>query len=108
MSIGGNQEPWELKRKIAGRVALIGGLDQHNVLSRGPKSLIREKVLKDQQTNIPHLSDVSSSPRFAKSAPSAETVPGRSAATSMTQATIVRLMTSSPCSLLPTCSYSYS
>ncbi len=34
-SIGGNQEPWEFKAKIAGRLALIGGLDQFNVLTEG-------------------------------------------------------------------------
>jgi len=44
MSIGGNQEPWELARKLRGRLALIGGMDQHNVVTRGPASLIREKV----------------------------------------------------------------
>jgi uroporphyrinogen decarboxylase len=43
-SIGGNQEPWELKRKIAGRIALIGGMDQFNVLTRGPAERIRQQV----------------------------------------------------------------
>jgi uroporphyrinogen-III decarboxylase len=43
-SVGGNQEPWEFKRKIAGRLALIGGLDQYNVLTTGSKKRIREKV----------------------------------------------------------------
>lgn len=43
-SIGGNQEPWDFKEKIAGRVALIGGLDQYNVLTTGPAALIRTKV----------------------------------------------------------------
>ena len=43
-SIGGNQEPWELKRKLAGRLALIGGIDQHNVLTTGPASRIRQAV----------------------------------------------------------------
>lgn len=44
MSIGGNQEPWDFKAKVAGRVALIGGLDQFNVLSDGSPELIRAKV----------------------------------------------------------------
>ena len=43
-SIGGNQEPWEFKKKIAGRLALIGGLDQFNVLTRGSADDIRRKV----------------------------------------------------------------
>jgi len=32
-SIGGNQEPWEMKEKVGNRIALIGGIDQVNVLS---------------------------------------------------------------------------
>lgn len=40
-SVGGNQEPWELAAKIAGRVALIGGVDQHNVLTTGMSETIR-------------------------------------------------------------------
>jgi uroporphyrinogen-III decarboxylase len=43
-SIGGNQEPWEFKEKIAGRLALIGGIDQINVVSEGSDERIREKV----------------------------------------------------------------
>jgi uroporphyrinogen-III decarboxylase len=43
-SVGGNQEPWEFKRKIGSRVALIGGLDQFNTLTRGPVEAIRAKV----------------------------------------------------------------
>ena len=43
-SIGGNQEPWELKRKVSNRLALIGGLDQHNVLTVGPAQKIRDTV----------------------------------------------------------------
>ena len=43
-SIGGNQEPWELKTKIGGRLALIGGLDQFNVLTEGSADIIRAKV----------------------------------------------------------------
>lgn len=43
-SIGGNQEPWEFKAKIGRRLALIGGLDQFNVLTEGPPEAIRAKV----------------------------------------------------------------
>ena len=43
-SIGGNQEPWELKAKIGRRLALIGGLDQFNVLTEGSPETIRAKV----------------------------------------------------------------
>jgi uroporphyrinogen decarboxylase len=43
-SIGGNQEPWEFKAKIGGRLALIGGLDQFNVLTEGSPETIRAKV----------------------------------------------------------------
>ncbi|MEW5817620.1 MAG: uroporphyrinogen decarboxylase family protein [Spirochaetota bacterium] len=42
-SIGGNQEPWELKKKAGNRLAFIGGLDQFNSLE-GPGELIRKKV----------------------------------------------------------------
>jgi len=45
-SIGGNQEPWEFKKKIAGRLALIGGLDQFNVLTTGTRTDIRAMVFK--------------------------------------------------------------
>lgn len=44
MSIGGNQEPWELKARIGNRMALIGGMDQFNVLSRGTEEQIRRQV----------------------------------------------------------------
>jgi len=44
-SIGGNQEPWDFARKVRGRMAMIGGLDQHNTVTQGPPSLIRGKVL---------------------------------------------------------------
>ena len=44
VSIGGNQEPWEFKEKIAGRLALIGGLDQFSVLTTGDEAAIREAV----------------------------------------------------------------
>jgi len=46
MSIGGNQEPWEYKAKIGRRLALIGGLDQFNVLTIGTKADIRGMVFK--------------------------------------------------------------
>ncbi|MCC6581051.1 MAG: hypothetical protein IT440_11475 [Phycisphaeraceae bacterium] len=45
-SVGGNQEPWELAAKIAGRVALIGGVDQHNVVTDGSRELIEQTVRK--------------------------------------------------------------
>jgi uroporphyrinogen decarboxylase len=44
ISIGGNQEPWELKEKVGNRIALIGGLDQYNVLTDGPGEKIRKMV----------------------------------------------------------------
>ena len=43
-SIGGNQEPWEFKAKIGNRLALIGGIDQFNVLTRGTEKEIRSMV----------------------------------------------------------------
>lgn len=43
-SIGGNQEPWEFARKIGGRVALIGGMDQHNSLTIGTPASIHRDV----------------------------------------------------------------
>ncbi len=43
-SIGGNQEPWDFARKIGGRLALIGGLDQFNVLTDGTDEEIRSAV----------------------------------------------------------------
>jgi len=45
-SVGGNQEPWDFARKIDGRVALIGGLDQHSVLTDGTPDQIRAMVRK--------------------------------------------------------------
>ncbi len=35
VSVGGNQEPWEFKRKVGNRIALIGGVDQNNMLTTG-------------------------------------------------------------------------
>jgi uroporphyrinogen-III decarboxylase len=45
VSVGGNQEPWEFKKKVGDRIGLIGGLDQFNVLTAGSKETIREKVI---------------------------------------------------------------
>ena len=44
VSIGGNQEPWEMKAKVGNRIALIGGIDQFNVLTSGPDEKIRKMV----------------------------------------------------------------
>jgi hypothetical protein len=44
VSIGGNQEPWEMKDKVRGRIALIGGFDQHSVLTRGTHKEIADQV----------------------------------------------------------------
>jgi len=43
-SIGGNQEPWEFAEKIRNRVALVGGMDQHNCLTTGTPQSIRQHV----------------------------------------------------------------
>jgi hypothetical protein len=45
-SIGGNQEPWEFRRKIGRRMAMIGGVDQFNTLTRGSKDAIRAAVVR--------------------------------------------------------------
>ncbi len=45
-SVGGNQEPWDFARKINGRAALIGGMDQFNVLTSGSRETIRNMVHK--------------------------------------------------------------
>jgi len=45
-SIGGNQQPREFAEKTAGRLALIGGLDQFNILTDGTKDEIRDNVFK--------------------------------------------------------------
>ena len=45
-TIGGNQEPWEFKAKIGRRLALIGGLDQFNVLTTGTHEEIRAAVFR--------------------------------------------------------------
>ena len=44
VSIGSNQEPWEFKAKINRRLALIGGMDQFNLLTDGTKEQIRSMV----------------------------------------------------------------
>ena len=43
-TIGGNQEPWEVKKKMGKRIALIGGMDQHSVLTTGSVADIRAQV----------------------------------------------------------------
>jgi uroporphyrinogen decarboxylase len=43
-SIGGNQEPWEVKAKTGNRIALIGGMDQHSVLTSGTRAEIVAQV----------------------------------------------------------------
>jgi len=45
-SIGGNQEPWDFKRKVGRQIALIGGLDQFNTLTRGSRDDIRAAVVR--------------------------------------------------------------
>jgi len=44
VSVGGNQEPWDFKRKVGDRIALIGGLDQFNTLTAGSAADIRAMV----------------------------------------------------------------
>jgi len=46
VSIGGNQEPWEFAAKVRGRLALIGGIDQFNTLTRGSADEIRKAVFR--------------------------------------------------------------
>jgi uroporphyrinogen-III decarboxylase len=46
ISIGSNQEPWDMKAKVGDRVALIGGIDQFSVLTSGNKEDIRNMVHK--------------------------------------------------------------
>ena len=45
-SVGGNSEPWEFAEVIDSRVALIGGVDQFNVVTEGDRELIRKTVHK--------------------------------------------------------------
>jgi uroporphyrinogen-III decarboxylase len=42
--VGGDVDPAEVKRRIGGRVALIGGLDQFNVLTEGTPAQVRAEV----------------------------------------------------------------
>lgn len=44
ISIGGNIEPREVKEIIGNRLALIGGIDQHNILTTGTSEIIRNQV----------------------------------------------------------------
>ena len=44
VSIGGNQEPWELKKKTGKRISLIGGIDQFSVLTNGTHKEIINSV----------------------------------------------------------------
>jgi len=37
VSVGGNQEPWEFKKKVGNRIACIGGIDQFNTLESDDK-----------------------------------------------------------------------
>ena len=43
-SIGGNNEPWEYKKTIGNRLAMIGGIDQFNTLTDGSHDAIRKMV----------------------------------------------------------------
>ncbi len=45
-SVGGNQDPWDYAAAIAGRIALIGGVDQFNVVTDGTAEQIRDMVHK--------------------------------------------------------------
>jgi uroporphyrinogen decarboxylase len=45
-TIGGNQEPWEFKRKVGRKIALIGGIDQYHTLTLGSRDEIRRAVVK--------------------------------------------------------------
>jgi uroporphyrinogen-III decarboxylase len=42
--IGGDVDHYEIKRRIGDKVALIGGMDQHNVLTDGSPQRIRDEV----------------------------------------------------------------
>ena len=45
-SVGGNSEPWEFAEKVNNRIAMIGGVDQFNVITDGDRELIRQTVQK--------------------------------------------------------------
>jgi len=44
VSVGGNSEPWEFAEAVDNRLALIGGVDQFNVVTDGDRELIRSTV----------------------------------------------------------------
>ncbi len=46
LSVGGNSEPWEFAEIIDNRIAMIGGVDQFNVVTDGDQELIRTTVHK--------------------------------------------------------------
>ncbi len=46
ISVGGNLEPWDFAEQIAGRIALIGGVDQFNIVTDGSADTIRATVRK--------------------------------------------------------------
>ncbi len=50
VSVGGNQEPWDFAEKIDNRIAMIGGVDQFNVVTDGDRERIRSMVHKLFQT----------------------------------------------------------
>ena len=45
-SVGRNSEPWEFAEKINNRIAMIGGVDQFNVVTDGDQELIRSTIHK--------------------------------------------------------------
>lgn len=45
-SVGGNSEPWEFAEVNNNRIAMIGGVDQFNVVTDGDRDLIRSTVHK--------------------------------------------------------------
>lgn len=46
ISIGSNLDPWDFKEKVGDRIALIGGMDQFNVLSSASDGQLKEMVHK--------------------------------------------------------------
>jgi uroporphyrinogen-III decarboxylase len=46
ISIGSNQDPWDLKSKVGDRIALIGGIDQFNTLTTATDDQVRAMVHK--------------------------------------------------------------
>ena len=44
ISVGSNQEPWDFADKVRGRIAMIGGIDQHSVVTDSSDEVIRKKV----------------------------------------------------------------